>query len=364
MSSDGFNRRERVVNRNGDTNEENVSRVVSQEVSPESTQNQSIVKRVMSLMTLSMTILVMVYYTTQCNDTKELVMASATQSIRGSPLGRQVMCSQDYTEDRVRFPSCAPQRCGRFVSDSVVTQSEAKHLLSVAKRGLSLGGSSGPISALDLHTGVLSMATNFVNIYELMERTQRKEEDLKELFTEKDLKVYRRVTNRIRKTIAIHFGVPSAELYLSVGPTIFARHTTKRPKTKEDVYWGRHVDKRLNKCFQFTSVLYLATYGSDFTGERFAFMDQMSNTTIEPKLGRLSAYTSGSENWHFVERVTSGTRYTLLMAFTCDPKLAKKYPQIIRPQTCAQPLCWLYRVGCPTLNILKPKQIKLLHNLD
>ena len=189
MSSNGLNRRKRTVDRNSDTNEENVCRVVSQEVSPERPQNQSIIKRVMSGMTLSMAILAMVYYTTQCNDTKELVMASATQSIKDLPIRRQVMCSQDYDEERVRFPSCAPQRCGRFVSDSVITESEAKHLLSVAKRGLSLGGSSGGASILDLHTGALSMATNFVNIYELMERTQRKEEDLKELFTEKDLKV-------------------------------------------------------------------------------------------------------------------------------------------------------------------------------
>ena len=89
------------------------SRVVSQEVSPERPQNQSIMKRMMSLMALSMAILAMVYYMTQSNDTNEVVMASATQSITGSPIGQQVMCSQDYNEDRVRFPSCAPQRCGR-----------------------------------------------------------------------------------------------------------------------------------------------------------------------------------------------------------------------------------------------------------
>ncbi|CAG2173022.1 unnamed protein product [Oppiella nova] len=320
MSSDGLNRRKRTVNRIRDTNEDNVSRVVSQEVFPKRPQNQSIMKRVKSVMALSMAILVMVYYTTtESNDTKELVMASANQSIKYFPIRRQVMCSQDYDEERVRFPSCALKRCGRFVSDSVITESEAKHLLSVAKRGLSLGGSSGGSTILSLHSGVLSMANNFVNIYKLIERTQRKEEDLKELFTEKDLQVYRTVTNKIRKTIAIHFGIPSAQLYLTAH-TFFRR--AKNPQNKYNKYWDRHVDKQNVKFVDFTSLLYFSTYGADFSGGRFIFTDEMSNQTIEPKFGRVAAFTSGSENEHFFERVTSGTRYALLMTFTCDPKFA------------------------------------------
>ncbi|CAG2173650.1 unnamed protein product [Oppiella nova] len=320
MSSDGLNRRERVVNRNGDTNEENVSR----EVSPERPQNQSIMKRVMSLMALSMAILAMVYYTTQSNDTKELVMASATQSITGPPIAQQVMCSQeDYTEDRVRFPSCAPQRCGRFVSDSVVTESEAKHLLSVAKRGLSLGGSSGGMSTLGLHDGTLSMATNFVNFYKLIESTPEKAD----VFTEKDLEVYGSVRNKVRKTIATHFGVPAAQLYVTTSSD-FSRITTKRAMNKYEVYWLRHVDRHNIECDHYTSVIYLSTYGADFSDGRFVFTDQMSNATIEPKLGRLVWYTSGSENEHFLERVTSGTRYALVMGFSCNPKFAAKEPHI------------------------------------
>ncbi|CAG2171722.1 unnamed protein product [Oppiella nova] len=327
MSSDGLNRRKRTVNRNGDTNEGNVCRVVSREVSPERPQNQSIMKRVMSGMTLSMAILAMVYYTTQCNDTKELVMASANQSIKDFPIRRQVMCSQDYDEERVRFPSCTPQRCGRFVSDSVITEPEAKHLLLVAKRGLSLGGSSGGVTRLNVDTGLLSIATNFVNIYKLIERTQRMDEHLKELFTEKDLQVYRTVKNKIRKRIAIHFGVPSAQLYFT-RTSSFLRMTSKRPQIKADVYWRRHVDKREVKCLRFTSLLYLSTYGADFSGGRFIFTDEMSNQTIEPKFGRVAAFTSGSENEHFVERVTSGARYSLLIGFTSDPKFAVKYLQV------------------------------------
>ena len=48
--------------------------------------------------------------------------------------------------------------------------------------------------------------------------------------------------------------------------------------------------------------------------------------TIEPRLGRLSFFTSGIENKHHVKRVTSGVRYALTMGFTCDPSKAIPEP--------------------------------------
>ena len=44
---------------------------------------------------------------------------------------------------------------------------------------------------------------------------------------------------------------------------------------------------------------------------RFMFLDEGSklNRSIEPKDGRVSAFTSGPENRHMVEPVTGGTRY-------------------------------------------------------
>ena len=48
---------------------------------------------------------------------------------------------------------CLPSFCGRFVSDAVVTEAEAAQLQNIAKKGLSLGGSNGGASILDLHSG-------------------------------------------------------------------------------------------------------------------------------------------------------------------------------------------------------------------
>lgn len=42
--------------------------------------------------------------------------------------------------------------------------------------------------------------------------------------------------------------------------------------------------------------------------------------------GRVSMFTSGSENLHVVEKVQSGTRYALTISFTCDPNAAISNP--------------------------------------
>lgn len=64
----------------------------------------------------------------------------------------------------------------------------------------------------------------------------------------------------------------------------------------------------------------MTDYKRDFTGGRFIFIDEhaKANRTIEPREGRVSAFTSGVENRHYVEPVTGGTRYALTMGFTCD----------------------------------------------
>lgn len=75
--------------------------------------------------------------------------------------------------------------------------------------------------------------------------------------------------------------------------------------------------------FTYTSLIYLSDFGEDFKGGQFVFRSG-DRITVEPKRGRLSAFTSGSENLHNVEKVTSGKRLALTIAFTCDPAAATK----------------------------------------
>ena len=58
------------------------------------------------------------------------------------------------------------------------------------------------------------------------------------------------------------------------------------------------------------------------------FINREQNKTVEPKLARLSMFTSGSENLHRVEKVSTGTRYAITISFTCDPDKAISDPQL------------------------------------
>lgn len=82
------------------------------------------------------------------------------------------------------------------------------------------------------------------------------------------------------------------------------------------------------KSFHFTTLLYLNDYNIDFKGGRFVFIDEKFNRTVEPRTGRVSMFTSGKENLHYVEKVQSGTRYAMTISFTCDKNYAIEDPSI------------------------------------
>ncbi|XP_038012699.1 LOW QUALITY PROTEIN: 2-oxoglutarate and iron-dependent oxygenase domain-containing protein 3 [Motacilla alba alba] len=224
----------------------------------------------------------------------------------------EVPCSEDY-ESHKRFAGCTPRKCGRGVTDAVITREEAERIRRIAERGLSLGGSDGGASILDLHSGALSLGKHFVNLYRYFG------DKIKDIFTEEDFALYRDVRQRIQQRIAQVFGISSSALYLTK-PTFFSRMNSTGAKTTHDEYWHPHVDKVTYGSFDYTSLLYLSDYSKDFGGGRFVFMDADSNRTVEPRAGRVSFFTSGSENLHRVERVLWGTRFAITISFSCDPQ--------------------------------------------
>jgi len=230
----------------------------------------------------------------------------------------QFLCAPPYKKEIQDLePVCLPAKCGRFIIDELVTVPEAHKLLNLAKKGLAKGGGNGGASILDLHSGALSHGDKFVNLYKTHP----------DLFTQKDFEIYRSVKDRVKAEVAAHFNLDNSKLYLS-HPTFFSELTAVPPSTMHDEYWHPHIDKETYPSFHYTSLLYLADYKKDFTGGRFVFIDEAlrANRTVEPKEGRVSAFTSGIENKHYVEPVTGGTRYALTMGFTCDKSKAIKDP--------------------------------------
>ncbi|XP_064423685.1 urotensin-2 receptor 2 [Latimeria chalumnae] len=223
----------------------------------------------------------------------------------------EVPCSEDY-ENYQKFRGCSPTKCGRAVTDAVITREIAEKMHRVAERGLSLGGSDGGASILDLHSGALSMGKQFVNIYRYFG------DKIKDVFSEEDFALYRDVRERIQAAVVAVFGIDSSRLYLTK-PTFFSRMNSTAAKTTHDEYWHPHVDKVTYGSFDYTSLLYLSDYQKDFGGGRFVFIDEAANISVEPRVGRVSFFTSGSENLHRVEKVQWGTRYAITVSFTCDP---------------------------------------------
>ncbi|XP_056406488.1 2-oxoglutarate and iron-dependent oxygenase domain-containing protein 3 isoform X2 [Hyla sarda] len=206
-----------------------------------------------------------------------------------------VPCSQDYGNHK-QFTGCTPVKCGRAVTDAVITQEEAKRMLRIAESGLSLGGSDGGASILDLHSGALSMGKNFVNMYRYYG------EQMKEILTENDFQMYRNVRRRIQQEIARTFDLDASSLHLTK-PTFFSRMNSSEAKTAHDEYWHPHIDKVTYGSFDYTSLLYLSDYSRDFGGGRFIFIDKKTNSTVEPRLGPWEHTLCGSSDlisWNFI----------------------------------------------------------------
>ncbi|KAM4890148.1 2-oxoglutarate and iron-dependent oxygenase domain-containing protein 3 [Sylvia borin] len=238
------------------------------------------------------------------------VLAHRSDNLRDKFI--EIPCSEDYDRHK-RFAGCTPRKCGRGVTDAVITREEAERIRRIAERGLSLGGSDGGASILDLHSGALSLGKHFVNLYRYFG------DKIQDVFTEEDFALYRDVRQRIQQRIAQVFGISSSAMYLTK-PTFFSRMNSTGAKTTHDEYWHPHVDKVTYGSFDYTSLLYLSDYSEDFGGGRFVFMDADSNKTVEPRAGRVSFFTSGSENLHRVEKVQWGTRFAITISFTCDPE--------------------------------------------
>ncbi|NWT04939.1 OGFD3 protein, partial [Mionectes macconnelli] len=216
------------------------------------------------------------------------VLAHRSDSLRDKFV--EIPCSRDYDGHR-RFEGIHSGR----------------PTWGIAERGLSLGGSDGGASILDLHSGALSLGKHFVNLYRFH-------------WAFCALCVLcRDVRQRIQQRIAQVFGISSSSMYLTK-PTFFSRMNSTEAKTTHDEYWHPHVDKVTYGSFDYTSLLYLSDYTQDFGGGRFVFLDADSNKTVEPRAGRVSFFTSGSENLHRVEKVHWGTRFAITISFTCDPE--------------------------------------------
>lgn len=122
-------------------------------------------QKVWSRSILILGVLVVVWY----NSTRGKEVSLAKQKDVLLSRTQYVDCAPEYRAELDSYQGCTPERCGRVVTDKLVTATETDVLLKIAVNGMSLGGSAGGASILDLHSGALSQGTGMVNIYTLDE---------------------------------------------------------------------------------------------------------------------------------------------------------------------------------------------------
>lgn len=89
-------------------------------------------QRIWSRGVLVLGILIYMWYFSK--DNKQNV-SLAKQSELYSKRGQHVDCSTEYLNDIKQYSGCVPNKCGRYISDKIVTQQEAEILLKLAQRG-------------------------------------------------------------------------------------------------------------------------------------------------------------------------------------------------------------------------------------
>lgn len=212
-------------------------------------------------------------------------------------------------------PKCFSKQCMRVILDNEIDIDKTSKLLQIAKKGMatrSKDGIGGP-TIMDINTGYIRDPNGLDNLFALENK----------IITESDFQTYSDVIHRLKSLIENNFDI---EDVFFTAPTFITRLDGRgewQPNEIHDEYWHVHTDMNNTNHYQYSGLLYLNTYGEDFTGGRLVFVDADDEITpthiVEPRAGRVALFSSGQENPHYVERLTSGQRFVLAFWFTCMP---------------------------------------------
>jgi hypothetical protein len=166
-----------------------------------------------------------------------------------------------------------------------------------------------------------------------------------------------RLIERVRRTIAHEYGLPlSSILPLQAYSRKYVAGTTQQGGGGgEGDFVTLHTDEATHDGYHYSCVIYLSTAGVDFEGGAFVFNDpakdeaaakktekEGKNMGIEeqirrsgrtlipynPTKGSAVIFSSGWENMHEVEKITSGVRYAVPCFFTTCPVPDAAYTQM------------------------------------
>jgi hypothetical protein len=221
--------------------------------------------------------------------------------------------------DTMRDNGCLTATCKRVVVDGIFSNEEVDSLLRIAKNGMDTRDNLGGPTILDINSGHIRDTAGLDNLFD---------ENNNFTFSADDFSSYGSIIRKLKSNVETTFGIQN--MYFTA-PTFITRldgRNSWSPREIHDEYWHPHVDRDNTRHYHYSGLLYLSTYGKDFLGGKLNFLSSGEAETkshiveleVEPKAGRVIMFTSGGENFHHVERVTSGQRFVLAFWFTCDPR--------------------------------------------
>lgn len=125
---------------------------------------------------------------------------------------------------------------------------------------------------------------------------------------------------KIIENIAQRFEISHNSLYLA-RPTCFHKITNISNEDSE-LMLNPHYDKAVGNHIQYSVMIFLGRYKKDFDGGKLIFPDienkKRKIIVVHSKPGRVAAYSSGSENTHYIENVVNGQMIFITLSFTCN----------------------------------------------
>uniref|UniRef100_A0A6B2LCF6 Fe2OG dioxygenase domain-containing protein n=1 Tax=Arcella intermedia TaxID=1963864 RepID=A0A6B2LCF6_9EUKA len=222
-----------------------------------------------------------------------------------------------------KYPGCTPEVCKRVTVNNFTTMEKVERLRDMAARAMAFGGGGGGPTIFEISSGTLSKEDKFIDLYKLLTRANQP------IFLRSDFELLQSLIEEIKALIGKTFSVSAPSLYLT-HPVFFTNISSKPALTDHDQYWHSHIDKQAYGTFVYTCLIYLSDYNQDFKGGLFVF-EGKDGRSLEPHRGRLSCFTSASENPHYVQKVVQGCRWAITIPFTCNPDQAAQWPSLDSP---------------------------------
>ncbi|ODM93377.1 2-oxoglutarate and iron-dependent oxygenase domain-containing protein 3 [Orchesella cincta] len=229
-------------------------------------------------------------------------------------------CSSSHEAAVKPFSKCIPKQCGRFVVDNLFSPQEIYALKDLMERVFKEGKVEGAASVFDFQLGLMQLEGETVDLYKL--------NSTRKIFQKGDQIIYQNLKGKLQRLISSYFAIDHWSLH-TAAPMFMTRLNRKFAKRESDEYWHPAVHQKQFKTYQYSTVLFMSDYGTDIEGGRLIFIDgDNTNRTVDPKLGRAIAFSSGEESLHYTERVRKGTRFAVTVGFTCNPNDAVLDPKL------------------------------------